>query len=257
VQAGDTLGRLARRFWTTIEDIAQANSITNVNLIDVGHVLVLPENAKTPDPSMPTPTGRPPPSPTAQAAAASGDVATTSVPATPLVSPGISGSASRLEWVVLDKVLDFNRVVIVRKNAEAWILEKGVGCLSLDFYEGRSILLYSPGLFAGVGSSVILPDRNQQCRIWNSEHLGETTGGPAEAQYVGTAVVSSRIKGEFTGWHGDTVFVLSNGQIWQQASYAYLYHYAYWPEVVIVQASGGYKMVVEGVRGSIYVKRVK
>jgi hypothetical protein len=62
--------------------------------------------------------------------------------------------------------------MIIRDNSEAWIVEKGVGCLSLDFYEGRRILIYSPGLFAGVGSKIILSDRDQQCKIWDAEYLG-------------------------------------------------------------------------------------
>ena len=36
----------------------------------------------------------------------------------------------------------------------------------------------------------------------------------------GANVIESRIDGEFTGWSGDTIFKLRNGQIWQQSSYA-------------------------------------
>jgi len=70
-------------------------------------------------------------------------------------------------------------------------------------------------------------------------------------------VIESRIDGEFEGWDGETVFKLTNGQIWQQTSYSYTYHYAYVPKVFIYKTTGGYKMTVEGVRGSIYVKRLK
>ena len=35
------------------------------------------------------------------------------------------------------------------------------------------------------------------------------------------AVIESQIDGEFEGWEGETVFVLTNGQIWQQSSYDY------------------------------------
>jgi hypothetical protein len=38
-------------------------------------------------------------------------------------------------------------------------------------------------------------------------------------------VRSSTIDGEFTGWDGETVFVLTNGQKWQQAVYRYCYKY--------------------------------
>jgi hypothetical protein len=70
-------------------------------------------------------------------------------------------------------------------------------------------------------------------------------------------VIESQIEGEFEGWDGETIFKLLNGQIWQQASYAYHYHYAYMPEVLIYKTSGGYKMKVEGVDETIYVRRIR
>ena len=56
---------------------------------------------------------------------------------------------------------------------------------------------------------------------------------------------------------GETLFKLSNGQIWEQSSYDYTYHYAYHPEVLIYKTSGGYKMKVDGVNETIYVRRIK
>jgi hypothetical protein len=47
----------------------------------------------------------------------------------------------------------------------------------------------------------------------------------------GGSVVQSRIDGKFEGWTGNTVFVLTNGQVWRQARYAYKYKYAYNPKV--------------------------
>ena len=70
-------------------------------------------------------------------------------------------------------------------------------------------------------------------------------------------VIESHIDGTFEGWDGDTIFKLDNGQIWQQASYAYTYHYAYRPKVVIYRTTGGWNMKVEGVDDTIYVKRLK
>lgn len=46
-------------------------------------------------------------------------------------------------------------------------------------------------------------------------------------------VIDSQIAGEFTGWDGNTVFRLMNGQIWQQASYAYTHHYDFMPKILI------------------------
>ena len=61
-----------------------------------------------------------------------------------------------------------------------------------------------------------------------------------------SGVIESRIKGEFKGWEGETVYELTNGQIWQQSSYHYHYHYAYQPQVLIYRSGGGYKMHVKG-----------
>jgi hypothetical protein len=69
--------------------------------------------------------------------------------------------------------------------------------------------------------------------------------------------IESYIDGTFEGWDGDTLFLLTNGQVWQQSSYAYTYHYAYRPLVVIYPSIAGYKMTVAGVNGTIYVTRLK
>ena len=70
-------------------------------------------------------------------------------------------------------------------------------------------------------------------------------------------VIHSYIDDEFEGWEGETIFKLDNGQIWQQSSYAYMYHYAYRPEVMIINDSGTWKMKVEGVDEMIDVIRLK
>ena len=59
------------------------------------------------------------------------------------------------------------------------------------------------------------------------------------------------------GWDGETIFKLDNGQIWQQVTYAYTYHYAYRPKVFIIKTHGAYKMKVDGVSGMIFVKQLK
>lgn len=72
-----------------------------------------------------------------------------------------------------------------------------------------------------------------------------------------SGAIESQIDGTFEGWSGETVFKLTNEQIWQQSSYAYTYHYAYRPEVLIYSDGGGCKMKVDGVSDSISVKRLK
>ena len=70
-------------------------------------------------------------------------------------------------------------------------------------------------------------------------------------------IIESSIDGDFNGWEGETIFKLSNGQIWQQSSYAYTYHYGYCPKVIIIKSGNLYKMQVEGVSSTIYVTRLK
>ncbi len=42
VERGDTLAKIARRFNVTVDDLARANSIQDVNRIDVNQVLIIP-----------------------------------------------------------------------------------------------------------------------------------------------------------------------------------------------------------------------
>lgn len=72
-----------------------------------------------------------------------------------------------------------------------------------------------------------------------------------------TNLVETQIEGTFQGWSGDTIFIMTNGQIWQQAAYAYTYHYAYRPKVTIYKTNSGFKMQVEGLKDSLLVKRIK
>ncbi|MBL66855.1 MAG: hypothetical protein CMO74_00160 [Verrucomicrobiales bacterium] len=69
-------------------------------------------------------------------------------------------------------------------------------------------------------------------------------------------VIVSRIKGEFEGWDGDTIFVLDNGQVWKQAAYAYFYKYAYRPKVTIIPNKTGHLLQVEGVSKLLPIKQV-
>lgn len=81
------------------------------------------------------------------------------------------------EEVLLYKVLGAgDEGIIVRQNGDAYQIQKGVGCLGFGLREGRTILIVSPGLFLGVGSKLLIPERDQECRIWNSTALGNFGG---------------------------------------------------------------------------------
>lgn len=85
-------------------------------------------------------------------------------------SPVLCG-ATGVERVVVTKAMD-DQAIITRSNGESFLIEKGIGCLSLWRYEGKEVLINSPGFFLGVGSSLLIPELDQQCRIWNSKFLG-------------------------------------------------------------------------------------
>lgn len=87
--------------------------------------------------------------------------------------------------------------------------------------------------------------------------VGPTALGAPPAGFVPVEVIEARIDGEFKGWDGETIFKLDNGQIWQQARYAYTYNYAFQPKVIIIKSDGDCKMKVDGVSETISVKRLK
>jgi hypothetical protein len=82
-----------------------------------------------------------------------------------------------------------------------------------------------------------------------------SAGGRASTR--SNAIIEARIDGEFSGWDGETIFKLDNGQIWQQTSYAYTYHYAYRPKIMLIHVNGHYEMQVEGVSSRIAVTRLQ
>jgi hypothetical protein len=72
-----------------------------------------------------------------------------------------------------------------------------------------------------------------------------------------TNVIETQIDGDFEGWEGETIFKMMNGQIWQQSSYDYTYHYAYSPEVLIYEFQGSWIMRVVDVDETINVIKLK
>jgi hypothetical protein len=69
--------------------------------------------------------------------------------------------------------------------------------------------------------------------------------------------IESSISGEVSGWSGETIFKLDNGQIWQQAEYDYTYFYEYHPDVTIYETRLGCRMKVEDEEETLLVKRIK
>ena len=85
---------------------------------------------------------------------------------------------------------------------------------------------------------------------------GFSSSSSGAISYTGD-VLKTKIDGEFEGWEGETIFKMINGSIWQQASYAYTYHYSYMPDVIIFKKGGTYYMKVEDVDDAIAVTQLR
>jgi hypothetical protein len=70
------------------------------------------------------------------------------------------------EVLVTETKTNDDRAVITRHNGESYVVERGSGCVSLWRYEGRPVIIVSPGQFLALGSRLLLPDPRQQCSIW-------------------------------------------------------------------------------------------
>lgn len=81
--------------------------------------------------------------------------------------------------------------------------------------------------------------------------------GQSEVAEVKQAKDLSRhtIVSDFSGWTGDTIFVMENGEVWQQDEYDYEYNYSYRPDAVIYNDGWNFRMEVEGY--TVQVKRIK
>lgn len=119
-------------------------------------------------------------------------------------------------------------------------------------YEYEYLYEYSPNV-------IICPSRGKLSingKTLNIQSMSAArsskTGKPQSSQ-----VIETQIEGNFNGWDGETIFKLTNGQIWQQSSYAYTYSYKYRPNVLIFNSGSGYQLQVEGMDQRISVLRLK
>jgi len=69
-------------------------------------------------------------------------------------------------------------------------------------------------------------------------------------------VVESKIVGQFSGWDGDNVYELTNGQKWQQSRYKYRYRYKYRPEAKVWKDGSHHYLEVEGMYEMVDVRRI-
>ncbi len=68
--------------------------------------------------------------------------------------------------------------------------------------------------------------------------------------------IETRILGSFTGWNGNTLFKLENGQIWKQADSSVYETKLENPQVVIKRLGFGYLLTLSGHGATVFVARV-
>jgi hypothetical protein len=84
------------------------------------------------------------------------------------------------ESVMIVKVMkNDDKLIIRRRNGEQWMITKGSGALSAYRYEGRQVVISSPGTFCGSGSTLVIAAENQEARIFDAELIGGDSGSSA------------------------------------------------------------------------------
>ncbi|QNA70490.1 hypothetical protein [Sulfurospirillum diekertiae] len=68
--------------------------------------------------------------------------------------------------------------------------------------------------------------------------------------------ITSQIQGAFEGFKGDTIIELTNGEKYKQAEYFYEYHYAYSPNVTIINSTNGSFLKIDGIEKEFKVTKV-
>ncbi|NNF51613.1 MAG: hypothetical protein HKN59_04160 [Gammaproteobacteria bacterium] len=95
--------------------------------------------------------------------------------------------------------------------------------------------------------------------VVNPDNTGSTDFGlELEQVKQGPQTLTSRYAGAFTGWTGDTVFQLQNGQVWKQVETGRLSFRAENPVITIRRGwFGAFYLKVEGANKQVRVKRIK
>lgn len=124
--------------------------------------------------------------------------------------------------------------------------------------------LMSADQFASAGLGKLSPAELQALSTWVRAHsllVGQLARdvalNPEPAPSINPGVIETRMAGDFTGWDGSTMFEFANGQLWRQSSFGSLYQFARSPKVTLVATGSGWRLQVEGVPQSIYVRRIR
>ncbi|MEM5871920.1 MAG: hypothetical protein QW051_03540 [Candidatus Aenigmatarchaeota archaeon] len=163
-----------------------------------------------------------------------------------------------VEYVYVYKVMD-NRAIIVRKNGDIYLIEKGIGCLSLWRYEGKMVLIKSPGIFLGIGSELLIPELNQKCRILNSEYLG-SIGSFNSPLFTEPEMVTPEDDCDEKHWiryksDDGSIIILEDGSVWEVNPIDRIYSILWLPTDDVIICNG--KMINLDNGEKVNVKKLK
>jgi hypothetical protein len=174
-----------------------------------------------------------------------------------LVKPGIGGfvpsegSPIGNTW----SKIDVRPMVIVKPGVGGFVPATGT---SVGNTWNRTavlpIVFVNPGLGGFVPSSAELPGGLPDAEQTNNVNRSIS---PSRSSATSPATIESKIDGNFDGWDGETIFRLTNGQIWQQTEFGFNYHFAFMPRVLIFRSGNGFKMQVDGVNKTIGVVQIR
>lgn len=107
----------------------------------------------------------------------------------------------------------------------------------------------APAVAAPLATTSAAPAASSVSNFGKEMLSGELRGEPKR--------IESQIVGSFSGWHGNTLFKLANGQVWQQTDSSSYDSNLQNPQVVIKRLGFGYLLTLTGHGATVFVKRVQ
>ncbi|MGH8281576.1 MAG: hypothetical protein ACRERZ_05230 [Gammaproteobacteria bacterium] len=186
-----------------------------------------------------------------------------------------------LDTLAPDELQAFNNWLTATLNSNA-VRTRGVaGATPLDVRDQMSVTEYHR-----TGIDKLSPVQLKALNAWLNEYVQERAATPPEAAPPAPSStaraaasgaagfgadtmavkenpatperIETRIAGRFTGWTGNTVFKLENGQVWKQAGTGYFSNIELdHPQVVIKKLGFGYLLTLPGHGATVFVRRIK
>lgn len=101
-----------------------------------------------------------------------------------------------LKKYFVEKVIDGDdKIIATNSKGTTFLVEYGMGCLSMWNYEGRSIDIDVGGAFLnGIGDRIYLFDSGDDCKVWDAEKLSGNYSGDTRGSFRGGTYDSEAAK---------------------------------------------------------------